>query len=168
MHRLKKKFITHFYVADYFRKNKRDGIEEQEEQITTHRHTHTHTPAHPRRTQNEAENCILGMAWLQGGLIYGLANWDNRVSNNVQHIRYNYKLYYEYHRKLEDGIDCGKSNSWSDKNTKNHLLERLTLATIMSSNHAIQLHSKEVDKGYIFTKSKEKISHEGEGNNEKE
>ena len=67
---------------------------------------------------------------------------DNRVSENKQNIRQKHKLHYEYHGKLESGINSGKSNPSRNKILKRHLSGRLILPiTIRYSNDASKLHT---------------------------
>ena len=65
-------------------------------------------------------------------------NWVTRISQNVQNIRQNYKLYHESHERLENGIISKRTKSSKSENPKKQFTGTLTLTiTICNSNDAI-------------------------------
>ena len=82
----------------------------------------------------------VAMTWIDYKNAYDMAlqTWIIK-SVDVENIRQNQKLRYEYHEKLEGGIDSERSNPIQNKNSKKHLPERLTFTT---SNDATMLYRK--------------------------
>ena len=91
--------------------------------------------------QGDKKNCCHRF-YFNKGLLYGPADLDNRMFDNVQSFQQSNKLHLESHEKLESGISTRKKKAKRGKNPKRHLQKRLTLATtICNSNDDTQLYT---------------------------
>ena len=83
--------------------------------------------------------------WIQKGILYGPTKLDNKLSQNVQNIRWSHKLYRENHQNLVSEIDSRREKlSWS-KDPKRYIPRRCTITiTIYNCNDATKPHTQEV------------------------
>ena len=136
------------------------GTERMLQRIQSHRRNTLHWSAHPQREQDKMEKSGYGMDWLQKGIWYGPIKLDNKLSENVQNIRWSRKLYQEnlktWRVKLTTGgrslIEAKIERSIS----KGHALSPLLFIIAMMPLKYIL---RKCTTGYKLTKSQEKINH---------
>ena len=87
------------------------GTERMSQRIRRHSRVIFHRSAHPKREQNQTEKYSYRLDWLQNGIWYGSAKLDNKLSQNVQNVRWCLKLYRENHENLVVELISGKINN---------------------------------------------------------
>ena len=99
----------------------------------------------PKWEQNQTEKSSYGLDWLQKGIWYGPTKLDTVLSQNVQNITWNHKLYRKKHEDLESKANCRrKKRSWN-KYPKRHFTRRCTITlTIHHTHDATEPHSQKM------------------------
>ena len=99
-----------------------------------------HWSTHLQREQDEMEKSSYSLDWLQKGIWYGLTKLDNKLSSNVQDIRWSHKLHlisWENHENLESGIDIRRKKLGVSKDPNRYISRRCTIIiTICNSEDA--------------------------------
>ena len=86
-----------------------------------------------------------GLDWQQKGIFYGLTKLDNKLSQNVQNVRWVHKLYRENHENLESAIDSRREKLSRNKDSKRYIPRRFTVTfTIYNCDDATQPHTQKM------------------------
>ena len=98
--------------------------------------------------------------WPENGIWYGPAKMNNRLSKNVQDIRWSHKVYRKYHGKLESLTDSRREKlSWEENPEKDLPGRCAIIFTICNNYDALNHLLRKSTDGYKLHKSQEKINY---------
>ena len=112
------------------------GTERMLQRIQRHSRITLHRSAHQHKwEQNQTEKSSCGLDWLQKGIWYGSTKQDNKLSQNVQNIRWSHKLYRENHENPERWIDSRRKKLKWSKDPKRYFSRRYSITITIHNCH---------------------------------